>query len=75
MEATTRQSYTYSIRRHVMPEFGPMRMVEILVRTPTPCTGRADVRRARTIPGLLGPLTPMGTSRQTGSAARSGSPP
>ncbi|GAB2513972.1 tyrosine-type recombinase/integrase [Nocardiopsis aegyptia] len=30
VEATTRQSYTYSIRKHIMPEFGPMRMVEIL---------------------------------------------
>jgi integrase len=30
IEATTRQSYTYSIYKHVMPEFGPMRMVEIL---------------------------------------------
>ncbi len=27
---TTRQSYTYSIYKHLMPEFGPMRMVEIL---------------------------------------------
>jgi len=30
MEATTRQSYTYSIYKHIMPEFGPMRMVDIL---------------------------------------------
>ena len=30
VELTTRQSYTYSIYRHLMPEFGPMRMVEIL---------------------------------------------
>lgn len=30
VEPTTRQSYTYSIYRHLMPEFGPMRMVEIL---------------------------------------------
>ena len=30
VELTTRQSYTYSIYRHLMPEFGSMRMVEIL---------------------------------------------
>lgn len=30
VELTTRQSYTYSIYKHLMPEFGPMRMVEIL---------------------------------------------
>jgi hypothetical protein len=30
IEATTRQSYTYSIYKHVMPEFGPMRMIDIL---------------------------------------------
>ena len=30
MEASTRQSYTYSIYKHIIPEFGPMRMVEIL---------------------------------------------
>jgi integrase len=30
VEPTTRQSYVYSIRKHLMPEFGPMRMVEIL---------------------------------------------
>ncbi len=30
VELTTRQSYTYSIYRHLMPEFGPMRMVDIL---------------------------------------------
>jgi integrase len=30
MEPTTRQSYTYSIHKHILPEFGPMRMVEIL---------------------------------------------
>ena len=26
IEATTRQSYTYSLYKHLMPEFGPMRM-------------------------------------------------
>lgn len=30
IEATTRQSYTYSIHKHLMPEFGPMRMIDIL---------------------------------------------
>lgn len=30
VEATTRESYTYSLYKHIMPEFGPMRMVEIL---------------------------------------------
>jgi integrase len=30
MEAFTRQSYTYSIYKHIMPEFGPMRMVDVL---------------------------------------------
>ena len=30
VEATTRQSYTYSICKHLMPEFGPMRMIDIL---------------------------------------------
>lgn len=30
VELTTRQSYSHSIHKHLMPEFGPMRMVEIL---------------------------------------------
>jgi integrase len=30
IEHTTRQTYTYLINRYVLPEFGPMRMVEIL---------------------------------------------
>jgi integrase len=30
MEASTRESYTYSINRHIMPEFGDMRMIDIL---------------------------------------------
>jgi integrase len=30
VEATTRQSYTFSICKHLMPEFGPMRMIDIL---------------------------------------------
>lgn len=30
MEASTRQRYTYSLRKHILPEFGPMRMVDIL---------------------------------------------
>ena len=30
IEATTRQSYTYILRRHILPEFGPMRMIDIL---------------------------------------------
>lgn len=30
MEPSTRQSYTYSINKHLIPEFGPMRMVDIL---------------------------------------------
>ena len=30
VEVTTRQSYTYSIYKHLMPEFGPMRMIDIL---------------------------------------------
>jgi len=31
MEATTRQKYTYSLYRHIMPEFGPMRMIDIML--------------------------------------------
>jgi len=30
VELSTRQAYTYSIYKHIMPEFGPRRMVEIL---------------------------------------------
>jgi hypothetical protein len=30
IEATTRESYTYSIYKHLMPEFGPIRMIDIL---------------------------------------------
>jgi len=30
MEATTRQKYTYSLYRHIMPEFGAMRMIDIM---------------------------------------------
>ena len=30
IEATTRQSYTYMLRKHILPEFGPMRMIDIL---------------------------------------------
>ncbi|WP_406673777.1 tyrosine-type recombinase/integrase [Nonomuraea sp. N2-4H] len=30
IEATTRQSYTYTIHRHLIPEFGEMRMIDIL---------------------------------------------
>lgn len=30
MEATTREGYTYEINKHIMPWFGPMRMVDIL---------------------------------------------
>ncbi|WP_393915992.1 tyrosine-type recombinase/integrase [Halostreptopolyspora alba] len=30
IEATTREGYTYTLYKHVMPEFGPMRMAEIL---------------------------------------------
>lgn len=30
MEPTTRQSYTYSLYKHIMPEFGPMRMIDVL---------------------------------------------
>jgi integrase len=30
VEPTTRQSYTYSIYRHILPWFGPMRMIDIL---------------------------------------------
>ncbi|WP_372462260.1 tyrosine-type recombinase/integrase [Nonomuraea glycinis] len=30
IEATTRQSYTYTIHRHLIPEFGAMRMIDIL---------------------------------------------
>jgi Phage integrase, N-terminal SAM-like domain len=29
VESTTRQSYTYAIGRHIMPEFGRMRMIDI----------------------------------------------
>lgn len=29
MEATTRQSYTYAIYKHIIPEFGTMRMIDI----------------------------------------------
>ncbi|WP_218579624.1 N-terminal phage integrase SAM-like domain-containing protein [Phytohabitans houttuyneae] len=30
MEPTTRESYTYMIRKHILPRFGPMKMIEIL---------------------------------------------
>lgn len=30
MEPSTREGYTYSIRRHIIPEFGSMRMIDIL---------------------------------------------
>jgi integrase len=30
MEITTRQGYAYSIKKHVLPWFGPMRMIDIL---------------------------------------------
>ncbi|WP_327586797.1 site-specific integrase [Nonomuraea sp. NBC_00507] len=30
MEATTRESYTYAIRKHLIPEFGSMRMIDIM---------------------------------------------
>lgn len=30
VEPTTRQGYTYAIYKHIMPEFGPMRMIDIL---------------------------------------------
>jgi integrase len=30
IEATTRQGYTYTLYRHIMPEFGPMRMIDIM---------------------------------------------
>lgn len=30
IELTTRQGYTYSIYKHIIPEFGPMRMAEIM---------------------------------------------
>lgn len=30
MEPSTRESYTYSIRRHIIPEFGSMRMIDIM---------------------------------------------
>jgi integrase len=30
MEPSTREGYTYSIYKHVMPEFGPMRIIDIL---------------------------------------------
>lgn len=30
IEATTRQSYTYILRRRILTEFGPMRMIDIL---------------------------------------------
>src|SRR4051794_25874767 len=30
LEATARQAYTYVLNRHILPEFGPMRMVDIL---------------------------------------------
>ena len=32
MEATTREGYTYSIYKHIMPWFGPMRMNQIMPR-------------------------------------------
>ena len=33
VELSTRQGYTYSIYKHIMPEFGPRRMVEICLST------------------------------------------
>ena len=29
-EPSTREGYTYSLRKHIIPEFGPMRMIDIL---------------------------------------------
>jgi integrase len=30
IEATTRQSYSYVLQKHILPEFGPMRMIDIM---------------------------------------------
>jgi hypothetical protein len=30
LEATTQQSYSYILRRHILTEFGSMRMIDIL---------------------------------------------
>jgi integrase len=30
IEPSTREGYTYSLRKHIIPEFGPMRMIDIL---------------------------------------------
>jgi Phage integrase, N-terminal SAM-like domain len=30
MEPTTRESYTYSVYKHIMPDFGEMRMIDVL---------------------------------------------
>ena len=30
IEASTRERYTYMIRKHLLPEFGPLRMIDIL---------------------------------------------
>ena len=30
VEATTRQTYSYILRKHILPEFGPMRIIDIL---------------------------------------------
>jgi integrase len=30
IEPSTREGYTYSLNRHILPEFGPMRMIDIL---------------------------------------------
>jgi hypothetical protein len=33
MEVSTRESYTYQLNKHIMPWFGPMRMIEIMPAT------------------------------------------
>jgi integrase len=33
MELSTRQSYTYALYKHIMPEFGPMKMIDVMPET------------------------------------------
>ncbi len=46
LEPSTREGYRYSINKHLMPTFGPMRMVDVLPSHVREC-GRRVLRRGR----------------------------
>jgi integrase len=49
VEPATRQSYTYSIYKHILPEFGPMRMVDILPEHVREWVGKLKARGVRPV--------------------------